>query len=186
MTLSKQEQIDFSKLVAKAVVEELKAQGLLGTKKESNSKNAYQKTESLLYNYMNFKKIIKEYGEEMEAVSKYGVSKESKSVVEYKPKGGTSKGLESDIEATYGALHTIQRSIDTTQGVVNAIDSALKFLENDPYYSIIPLRYFDGCTQEDIAARLGVSQVTISLNKNRLVQALSLRLFPDLAIKDLL
>ena len=59
-------------------------------------------------------------------------------------------------------------------------------LKSDPYYKILEMRYFEGRTQEDIALEFGVTQVTISTNKSRLVKALAMRLFPDQVIGEML
>ena len=75
------------------------------------------------------------------------------------------------------------------QGTVQAIaliDKCMAQLRNDPYYGILEMRYFDGRTQEDIALEFGCSQVTISNNKNRLVRELSMRLFPNQAINEMM
>ena len=50
---------------------------------------------------------------------------------------------------------------------------------------MLPYRYFEGRTQEDISNEFGVSQVTISKNISRLIRELSMRLFPEQVVGEL-
>lgn len=59
------------------------------------------------------------------------------------------------------------------------IESALKTIENDCYYSIIEYKYFDNMTLEDIAEILEVDVSTVSRQRNRLVTRLKWLLFPE-------
>ena len=152
----------------------------------SETKNAYQRTEQLLYNYNNFHKIVEERLAEIEEIKKHGVPKTSKSITQYGGASGSVQGIVLD-EETVDSI--VQDKMSTVQDIVqhiNTIDRGMETLKNDPYYCILEMRYFEGRTQEDIAAFLNCSQVSISKNKSRLVRELSLRLFPNQVIKEML
>jgi RNA polymerase sigma factor (sigma-70 family) len=165
-------------IIAEKVVEILKKSNLV----KDNSKTAYQKTEQLLYHYKSFKKVIKERELEIETIKQYGVPQRSTSIVGYTPKTNSvpSMNLESDV--VENAVRNVQASIYDTVQVIAMIDKAMDSLKQDPYFKILEMRYFDGITQEEIADHFGVSQVTISNNKNRLVRRLSIELFPSQAV----
>ena len=94
MKVSRLEMTEFATIVANAVVEALQNKQLIGNgstavdkpkaeKSAQTEKTAYQKTEQLLYNYNNFKRIIAERMLEIENLRKYGVPQRSTSSVEY-------------------------------------------------------------------------------------------------------
>lgn len=65
------------------------------------------------------------------------------------------------------------------------IEDALKDIEDDPYYEIIDLFYFQNQTRETIALELNTTVRTVGRNKARLVNILKLKLFSDDVIKEL-
>ncbi len=70
--------------------------------------------------------------------------------------------------------------------VVLQIESALRLINDDYYYDIIPMYYIQKRTREEIAERFNTSVTTISRNKNRLVNALSITLFSADYVRQLL
>lgn len=191
MQMKSAEMLEFADMIAKAVVKALEAKGLVGTpnanaKPERNVKTAYQKTEALLYNYRNFKKIVEERMSEIDTIKKYGVPTKSVSVVEYYPKKLSVQGLRTVEESVQNAVRSVETSVEETVRVISMIDKGMAALKSDPYYDILEMRYFEGRTQEDIADHLGCSQVTISKNKARLVNELAMRLFPSQAITEIM
>lgn len=185
--MQREQMVELAELVATAVVNALEKKGVVATtpvNPKDKPKSAYQKTEQLLYNYPNFKKIVAERQLEIEELRRYGVPQKSSGVNEYVDKGGMPQGIMLPEEATENAVRNVEASIAELVGVINLIDKCLYSLRNDPYYKIIELRYFEGRTQEDIALTLKCSQVTISNNKNRLVREMALRLFPNQVIKE--
>ena len=65
------------------------------------------------------------------------------------------------------------------------VDDALKTLEDDPYYDVIPMIYFENKTREQIAEEFDVSVTTISNHKTRLVTKLVPLLFSDNVVIEL-
>lgn len=68
---------------------------------------------------------------------------------------------------------------------VKKVDEALKTIENDPYYDVIRLFYFEDRTRESIALDYGCTETTISRNKKRLLEKLKTILFSDEVIFEL-
>ena len=183
--------VEFASLVAHAVVDALEKKNVIHCGSASananvkSEKTTYQKTEQLLYNYNGFKRIIQERELEIEEVLKYGVP-QNNSVKEFVGRGGMPSGIRLEEETVEAYVANVQRSVADTVQAIALIDKCMDGLKNDPYYEILPMRYFEGRTQEDIADYYGVSQVSISKNKNRLVKELSIRLFPNQSINEML
>lgn len=151
----------------------------------ANEKTAYQRTEQLLYNYNGFKKILEDRRQEVEDLRRYGVPSRAAGF-EYNPHSNIPHGIVLDEERVEAAVHNVEQSVQGIVDAINLIDKCMAALRNDPYYNILPMRYFEGRTQEDIALEFGCSQMTISNNKSRLVRELSMRLFPNQVINEML
>ena len=66
-----------------------------------------------------------------------------------------------------------------TVKLVAKIEAALKDIEDDIYYDVIPMFYFHNETREYIADKFRCTETTISRNKTRLLNRLKLKLFSD-------
>lgn len=190
MEIRKEELVELISTVVKETITQLGLGGSANAKpasEERREKTAYQKTEQLLYNYRGFQRIVAERMAEIEDIKKYGVPKKGGAVVEYGGNtGGTPRGIVLPDESVEAACARIQHSVQNTVDALALIDRCMAQLKFDPYYTILEMLYFDGRTQEDIAYELKCSQVTISKNKGRLVRELSMRLFPNQAVKEML
>lgn len=158
----------------------------IGKQQPKQEKSAYAKTETLLYNYVGFQKIVEERKLEIEEIRKYGVPQTCGAGGERVQNGNLPHGIVLPEESVDAAVCRIERSVEGTVQAIALIDKCMAALKNDPYYRVLELRYFEGRTQEDIATLFGCSQVTISNNKNRLVRELSMRLFPNQVIDEML
>lgn len=200
ITISKQSMLELAEVVSNAVVTTLEQRGLVSANSnvESASANstvqtapkskrtAYQKTEQLLYNYMGFKRIVDERMAEIENIKRFGVPKRSGSIVEYTAHTGTVGQLVLPEESVDAAIHAVERSVEDTVQAIALIDKCMAALKYDPYYKILEMRYFEGRTQEDIALEFNCTQQTISNNKNRLVRELSMQIFPNQVVQEML
>jgi DNA-directed RNA polymerase specialized sigma subunit len=72
-----------------------------------------------------------------------------------------------------------------TQKMLAKVDDALKSIQSDPYYRIIPMFFFDHVSREDIAFHFGVTERTITRHKSRLIENLSVILFSDDVLMDI-
>ena len=76
-------------------------------------------------------------------------------------------------------------SPDTLKQVAQ-IDVALEKIRSDPFYAIIPMTFFEKMSRENIAYHFGVNEKTITNKRNRLVRQMSVILFSDDVIRDIL
>lgn len=194
LTLSKQTILELAEVVSQSVVTTLEKRGLIGNTTVVNNSNsvgrsektAYAKTESLLYNYRGFKRIVQERMEEIEEIRAHGVPQRCGGVGERVQASHTNVGIVLPEESVENAVHNVERSVQGTVQAVALIDRCMAAISKDPYYKILPMRYFEGLTQEDIALHFNCSQKTISINKSRLIKELALRMFPDQYVHEIL
>lgn len=180
--MNKQEKLEFAELIATAVVNTLKKEGIINppTQKPKSDKTAYQKTEQLLFNFNGFKRIVAERMQEIDDLRKYGIpQKSSMSGGERVQSSRSVQGIMLPEESVEAAVRSVEASVHGTVQVINLIEKCMSALKNDPYYDILEMRYFEGRTLEDIGVYFGCDHTTISRNKNRLVRELAMRLFPD-------
>lgn len=72
-----------------------------------------------------------------------------------------------------------------TNDFVKMVDEALAGISHDPYYDIIPMKYFDGKTHEQIAEHFDVQPAAISKQRKRLINQLRGVIFSDDFITEL-
>ena len=179
---------ELEELIGAVVSETIKQLGIdkLTLRTQPVEKTAYQKTEALLYNYNNFKKVILEKERRIAEIRKYGLPKTSGSIMEFKGGGGTVQGIVLPDEEIESAVHTIRASVDSIVQVVALIDNTIAELRDDPYKDIIKMLYMDSMTQEDVSVVYGCSQMNISKHKTRLVREMALRLFPSQVLEEMM
>lgn len=159
---------------------ELKRQNLIVEGKQS----PFQKTETLLFNYNNFKAVIRDKEEEINEIRRMGLRKKSTSISSFSGNTGLIE-VKSDAEKAEEKIEMIEFSISTTRNFIKIIDDAIYALKDDPYYELIHLRYLEGRTREEIAEYFNVDVKTVTRNKNRLINLLQIRLFSDEVIQQI-
>lgn len=159
---------------------ELKRQNLIVEGKQS----PFQKTETLLFNYNNFKDVIKDKEAEIAELRQFGMRKKSTSITSFSGNTGLIE-VKSDAEKVEEKIEMIEFSISTTRNFIRIIDNALDTLKDDVYYDLIRMRYFEGCTREEIAEHFDCDVKTVTRNKNRLINLLQIRLFSDEVIQQI-
>ena len=185
MQIEKSEMIEFAEIVAQAVVKALG--GKCQSANPKMEKTAYQKTEQLLYAYNGFKRVVEECKQEIEDIKRYGApTKSGTAGGERVQTSRTVQGIVLPEESVEIAVHTVQERVQGTVDAIALIDKCMAALRTDPYYNILPMRYFEGRTLEDIGVCFGVEHTTISRNKARLVKELSMRLFPDQYVSEIM
>ena len=75
--------------------------------------------------------------------------------------------------------------MQVTVDFIRMIDDALESISDDPYYEIIPMKYFDGKTHEQIAEYFDVQPSAISKQRKRLINKLRPLIFPNDFISEL-
>lgn len=181
-TLTKKETEQLINDTVNKTVEELLKQKLIKKK----DMNTYQKTEQLLYNYNNFKDVVKDKQEMIEQIKKVGLSKTSCSFIPMPQETGF-KYIPSEQEKIETEIAAIESSIAVTKNYIEIIDKALKTIEDDPYFKTIRMCYFEGKKHYVVANEWDtpVNETTIGRNKSRLVKKLSIYLFSDDVIREL-
>lgn len=141
--------------------------------------DTFIRVEKLLYGYPDFQRVIQDKLASIEEINNHGLPRRSKSLVVI-PKGciRVDDPEEERIEA-------IQRSIIQMQEHISLIDAALDHIRGDKYFDLIRMKYFEGCSHEEIAYEFEVDVSTITRNKNRLINTLKIYLFPDDSIIEL-
>lgn len=164
--------------VSRTVVE-LKKQNLL-----KSSQSPFQKTEQLLYNYNHFKSAITDKLAQIEELQIVGVPKQSKSITSY---GGTGAIFDVDIEEHKRdeRLGVLRANMEVTERFISVIDNALCKIQDDDYFPIIRMKYFENFTREEIAEKLNCDVSTITRNKNRLIGVLKVILFSDEVLTEI-
>lgn len=173
------EMTELIKQVHAELMQELKRNKMVKPIKDS----AFQKTEKLLYNYNQFKKVIEKKQEQIEMIAAIGLSNRSKSIVIVP----TTKTFDTRTpgEKAEDRIEEIQASMVQMQWYIQLIDDALDKISADQYFDIIRLKYFEGQTVENISYELECDPSTVTRNKNRLVDILKIHLFPDDSIMEL-
>lgn len=69
--------------------------------------------------------------------------------------------------------------------LVKIIEKALENIEDDIYFEIIPMAYFEHAAREEMAEYFDTTVTTISRNKNRLINLLKVELFSDDVILEI-
>ena len=72
-----------------------------------------------------------------------------------------------------------------TQKLIEKLNEALCSIEDDSYYELIPMIFFENRSREEVAEYYDTTVTTISRNKNRLVNRLKKLLFSDDVIFEL-
>jgi RNA polymerase sigma factor (sigma-70 family) len=135
-----------------------------------------------LYRYNEFNEAIEIKENQIKELQWYGLRRQSKSITKY---GSGSGEVKTESEKLEEKIHNIEIAIEDTKHYIKIIDDALKTLKNDRFYKIIPMKYFEGKTQEEIGFELEVDTATITRNKNRLVKRLSIQFFPDEVLNEM-
>lgn len=167
-----------AKSAANETVLLLKTESLL-----KNKRNAFQKTEVLLYNYKKFKNIINEKEGQIKAIKRDGLPKKSKSITSWG--GNTNQEPESDMEKIETKIADIEKSIIVTRRLIAIVDAALKEISNDPYYKIIEKFYFEDRTWEYVTEYCKCDKATMYRNKKQLVDKLKIILFSGDVITEI-
>jgi len=166
---------DIVDLVKKQVDREVKRsiEAIIKARIESE-RNYFKETERLLYNYPALK--LKLAQDEEDLANGLLVPKErSKDIV--CPTGSSSYGPHDPLAQAERYIAERKASMERTKHEIRRIDRALETIQDDPYYDIIPLKYWDLLPPAEIAEALHCDERTFYRHKNRLVNKLKVVLF---------
>jgi len=137
---------------------------------EAGQRNYFKETERLLYSLPALRLKVAQDEEDL----KHGIMRpkqRSKDMVIVSSAGGSHIEYEEDYVRRRIA------SMERTKREIQRIERALETIEDDEYYDIIPLKYWDGLSPAEIAERLSCDERTYRRHKNRLVKKLMVVLF---------
>lgn len=167
--------------IVKKVLEELKNKKLL-----KNPKSSYKSTEKILYSLNVLPEAIKLIDEEVKKLEE-----EAKGITIPKAKSNSLILNERNNTYVYGD-ETLETRISELKQIsvkaksqIRLVKSALKKIENDKYYDIIPMYYFEEKTIDEIAEECEWAVGTVSKHKKRLMNDLKVYVFPDTFIEEL-
>lgn len=167
--------------IVKKVLEELKNKKLL-----KNPKSSYKSTEKILYSLNVLPEAIKLIDEEVKKLEE-----EAKGIVIPTAKSNSLILNERNNTYVYGD-ETLETRISELKQIsvkaksqIRLVKSALKKIENDKYYDIIPMYYFEEKTIDEIAEECEWAVGTVSKHKKRLMNDLKVYVFPDTFIEEL-
>lgn len=167
--------------IVKRVLEELKNKKLL-----KNPRSSYKSTEKILYSLNVLPEAIKLIDEEVKKLEE-----EAKGIAIPKAKSNSLVLNEKNNTYVYGD-ETLETRISELKQIsvkaksqIRLVKSALKKIENDKYYDIIPMYYFEEKTIEEIAEECEWAVGTVSKHKKRLMNDLKVYVFPDTFIEEL-
>ncbi|MGE4272076.1 MAG: sigma-70 family RNA polymerase sigma factor [Desulfitobacterium sp.] len=140
----------------------------------SSERNYFRETEILLYNYPALKLKVAQDEEFLYDPEAYTMpeNNRSKDIVIFSNRGTGGHGLDID-KYTQGVKSSMMR----TRQEVLRIERALETIQDDKYYDIISMKYWDEMTMESIAERFGCEDRTVRRNKSRLVNKMKIMLF---------
>ncbi len=171
--------INCSDELLKKFIRELKREGLV----KDHRLNSFQKTEQVLYKYHDFAEAIEAKEDQIKELEAYGIKKKSKSITKF---GAGSGEVKSEMERIEEKIQAIENTIDDTRRYVGIIDSALSKIESDRFFPVIRMKYFERMTHEDIGFEIEVDPSTVCRQKNRLIRKLSVYLFPDDSLREMM
>ena len=169
------------KILVNEVLNELKLKNLINA-----SKDSYKSTEKILFSYNALPEALNLIETEIKQLEN-----EAKDIQPPTAKSSTLILNERDGTYVYAdeTLNTriseLKQIAIKTKSQIRVIKSALKKVEDDQYYQIIPLYYFDRLTIENISEETGFSVGAISKHKSRLINKLKVYIFPDTFMKEL-
>jgi RNA polymerase sigma factor (sigma-70 family) len=140
---------------------------------DAAQRNYFKETERLLYSLPALKLKLAQDEEDL----KNGLVKfreRSRDVI--KPsQGGYGPSDPEAKEERYIAER--KASMERTKREIQRIERALETIQDDEYYDIIPLKYWDLLSPAEIAERLNCDERTFYRHKNRLINKLKVVLF---------
>lgn len=161
---------------AKHTVLELRKQGMMKDDKQT----PYQKMETLLYNYNSFIAAIEDKEEEINEIRVTGLKKRCNSVIPNPGSGTIVRETKTEQQKIDEKIADIEASISVTKRFIAIINEALEQLKNsEVYYELVPMKYFQGKTYEEIAEYFHCDVKTIYRQKKNLINKLQIRLFSD-------
>lgn len=169
------------KKISKFIVDDIKKEKLV-----KNKKNAYEKTEYLLYKYPQLPEAMKLLREEISSLEE-----ENSKILKAPAKSRTLVLKENEGSYFYGdeilgtRISELKQIVAKTKSYKRLVDKVLKRFKDDEYYPIIEWLYFKNKTYDDISNEFGWATGTIAKHKNRLINEIKVYFFTDNFLNEL-
>lgn len=168
--------VNIEQLIEQAVKKALNTAVLYGVEQgKHEAKDPFKQTEIRLYAYPELQGNIKKYNKDIEDLREEGPSGRSKDIVFFSAHGGGTR-LSAD-EIQEARIMIVQKKVYRDQTEIDEIEYALQAVEGDEYYSVIEMKYFQGKSDDEIAAAIPCDPRTVRRNKTRLVRKLAVKLY---------
>jgi len=165
------------KIIRKSVDEAVKkaAEAIIKANKEFDAaqRNYFKETERLLYSLPALRLKL---AQDEEDLRNGLVSPPEKSRDVVRPSTGGYRQYDPD-EREERYIEQRKASMERTKKEIARIERALETIQDDEYYEIIPLKYWDLVQPAQIAEALHCDERTYRRHKNRLVNKLKVVLF---------
>ncbi len=141
---------------------------------EVGQRNYFKETERLLYSLPALRLKVAQDEEDLE--NGLLVPKERSKDIICPSKSGRY-GPHDPLAQAERYIAERKASMERTKREIQRIERALETIQDDEYYDIIPLKYWDLLQPAEIAERLNCDERTFYRHKNRLVNKLKVVLF---------
>ena len=165
--------------VVKETLKELERQGRL---KNPYEKSPYKKTETLLYNLSKFYASLEFHKNQIKTIREYGLPKRSHSVPTYLSNGTLER--KDARELIESKIAEEEKIIYRTEILLETIERAIETVSDEK--GIGYCLFVENRSTGEIMDALGVSASTISKEKAKFIREVSVVLFPDGALDELL
>lgn len=145
----------------------------------------YAKTESLLYNLPMLKNAVQERREQIKEIEQYGLRHGSKSFTVFIPNKGMVD-TKNEYEKELDKIEQLQGVICELESRIAQIEKAVATVKDNPYFSIIEMKYFKKKTVAEIAEKLQISDTTVKRQKNKMLESIKFSLFNDLILEEMI
>ena len=166
------------KIIRKSVDEAVKkaAEAIIRVNREFDAaqRNYFKETERLLYSLPALRLKVAQDEEDL----KNGLmmpKERSKDII--CPSKSGRYGPHDPLSQAERYIAERKASMERTKREIQRIERALETIQDDEYYDIIPLKYWDLMQPAEIAERLNCDERTFYRHKNRLVNKLKVVLF---------
>jgi hypothetical protein len=156
--------------IKQAVVESMEASRTMNRRERS----AYQRTEARLYALPSLQHKVDSDTEELQRLEDGGKIQEfSKDLVRF-TRGGNRITPEEKLDAV---IESLRATIAADAFEIATMQKALKEVEDDCFYAVIPGKYINRESDEELGVKLHCDERTVRRHKNRLVNQLAVLLY---------
>ena len=139
--------------------------------READRRKIFRETEDLLRAKTTLEENIEEHKKEIEKVELGRNEKRSSADIVTM----ATTRLTSD-QLIESKILSLQSKIERDGEKINRLNKALKIIENDKWFRLIELKYFENWEDEELADEFGCDPRTVKRHKSRLVWRLAVKL----------